>query len=99
MSARSSKLSFIVCGGGMIGLSVALGLRQQGHQVQLIERGQQPELSHEFGARVSAIAHSSRALLQQLGVWQNLPAERLGPYTGMQVWEHDSFAAIEFNAH
>lgn len=99
MSSRSSKLSFIVCGGGMIGLSVALGLRQQGHQVQLIERGQQPELSSEFGARVSAIAHSSRALLQQLGVWQKLPAERLGPYTGMQVWEHDSFAAIEFNAH
>lgn len=92
------KLSFIVCGGGMIGLSVALGLRQQGHQVQLIERGQQPELSSEFGARVSAIAHSSRTLLQQLGVWQQLPSERLGPYTGMSVWEHDSFARIDFNA-
>ncbi len=92
------KLSFIVCGGGMIGLSVALGLRQQGHQVHVVERGQQPQISPEFALRVSAIAHSSRALLQQLGVWQQLPAERLGPYTGMCVWEHDSFARIDFNA-
>ena len=86
MSASSSKLSFIVCGGGMIGLSMALGLRQQGHQVQLVERGQQPQLSAEFSLRVSAIAHSSRALLQQLGVWQQLPSDRLGPYSGMSVW-------------
>lgn len=98
MSASSSKLSFIVCGGGMIGLSMALGLRQQGHQVQLVERGQQPQLSAEFSLRVSAIAHSSRALLQQLGVWQQLPSDRLGPYSGMSVWEHDSFARIDFNA-
>lgn len=82
----------------MIGLSLALGLRQQGHHVQLVERGQQPSLSPEFGVRVSAIAHSSRSLLQQLGVWQQLPSERLGPYTGMSVWEHDSFAAINFSA-
>ncbi len=98
MTGRARKLSFVVCGGGMIGLSTALGLRQQGHQVQVVERGQQPVLTSEFGLRVSAIAHSSRSLLQQLGVWQQLPVERLGPYSGMSVWEHDSFARIDFTA-
>lgn len=89
----------IIVGAGMIGLSMALGLRQQGHQVDVIERGSRPEYGHEPELRVSALAHHSRGLLQQLGVWQQLPTLRLGPYTGMDVWDHDSFGRIEFAAN
>ena len=89
----------IIVGAGMIGLSMALGLRQQGHQVDVIERGSRPEYGHEPELRVSALAHHSRGLLQQLGVWQQLPSQRLGPYTGMDVWDHDSFGRIEFAAN
>jgi 2-octaprenylphenol hydroxylase len=89
----------IIVGAGMIGLSMALGLRQQGHQVDVIERGARPEYGQEPELRVSALAHHSRGLLQQLGVWQQLPSERLGPYTGMDVWDHDSFGRIEFAAN
>lgn len=88
----------IIVGAGMIGLSMALGLRQQGHQVDVIERGSRPEYGHEPELRVSALAHHSRGLLQKLGVWQQLPTQRLGPYTGMDVWDHDSFGRIEFAA-
>ena len=89
----------IIVGAGMIGLSMALGLRQQGHQVDVIERGSRPEYGQEPELRVSALAHHSRDLLQQLGVWQQLPSQRLGPYTGMDVWDHDSFGRIEFAAN
>lgn len=89
----------LIVGAGMIGLSMALGLRQQGHQVSVIERSTRPEYSPEPELRVSALAHHSRQLLQQLGVWQQLPSQRLGPYTGMQVWDHDSFGRIEFAAN
>lgn len=90
---------FIVVGGGMIGLASALGLRRQGHRVTLVEQGEAPHYGEETELRVSAIAHHSRALLTELGVWQNLPAERLGPYTAMEVWDHDSFGRIAFAAN
>ncbi|MGQ4276906.1 FAD-dependent oxidoreductase [Pseudidiomarina sp. E22-M8] len=90
---------FIVVGGGMIGLASALGLRQQGHRVTLLERGAVPSYGDETELRVSAIAHHSRALLSELGVWQKLPVARLGPYTAMEVWDHDSFGRIAFAAN
>lgn len=90
---------FIIVGGGMIGLASAIGLRQQGHRVTLIEQAGAPGYSEEIELRVSAIAHHSRELLQELGVWQALPDARLGPYTAMEVWDHDSFGRIAFAAH
>lgn len=98
MKQLNRALNIAVIGGGMIGLSTAIGLRQQGHHVYLIERGQQPQYSDEPELRVSALAHHSRDLLKQLGAWQQLPVERLGPYTGMHVWDQDSFGSIEFTA-
>ncbi|MDX1705644.1 UbiH/UbiF/VisC/COQ6 family ubiquinone biosynthesis hydroxylase [Pseudidiomarina sp.] len=90
--------NFIITGAGMMGLSMALGLRQQGHQVDLIEQGERPDYSDAPELRVSALAHRSRDLLQQLGVWKTLPGARLGPYTGMEVWDRDSFGRIQFDA-
>ncbi|WP_339878503.1 UbiH/UbiF/VisC/COQ6 family ubiquinone biosynthesis hydroxylase [Pseudidiomarina gelatinasegens] len=98
MTTQTNALTVIIVGGGMIGLSAALGLRQQGHRVHMVERSGRPTYSEQTELRVSALAHHSRALLQNLGVWQKLPAERLGPYTGMQVWDHDSFGEISFAA-
>lgn len=98
ISNSAAQQKIIIVGAGMIGLSMALGLRQQGHRVEVIERGERPEYGDQPELRVSALAHHSRGLLQQLGVWQQLPAARLGPYTGMDVWDHDSFGRIEFHA-
>lgn len=98
MSTPFKAQTIVVVGGGMIGLSAALGLRLQGHRVYLIERSGRPDYTESPELRVSALAHHSRALLRELGVWQRLPQQRLGPYTGMQVWDHDSFGHIEFSA-
>lgn len=98
MSKAFKAQSIVVVGGGMIGLSAALGLRLQGHRVFVIERSGRPEYTESPELRVSALAHHSRKLLRELGVWQQLPQQRLGPYSGMQVWDHDSFGEIEFNA-
>jgi len=98
MSTQFKAQTIVVVGGGMIGLSASLGLRLQGHRVYLIERSGRPDYTESPELRVSALAHHSRALLRELGVWQRLPQQRLGPYTGMQVWDHDSFGRIEFSA-
>ncbi len=92
------KHTFVIVGAGMIGLSAAVALRKQGNTVHLVERGSRPEYNQEPQLRVSALAHHSRALLEALGVWANLPHERLGPYSGMEVWDHDSFGRIKFEA-
>ena len=68
MTTRFQALTVIVVGGGMIGLTAALGLRQQGHTVHLVERAGRPNYGADTELRVSALAHRSRALLAQLGV-------------------------------
>ena len=87
-----------IVGGGMIGLSAALAMAQNGLSVAIIEAeagdralGPEPEL------RVSAINLASQQFLKNLGVWSEIESERLLPYQDMQVWEQDSFAEIAFD--
>lgn len=88
----------VVVGGGMIGLSLAIKLAQQGRQVVVIERHDQPELTEELALRVSALNDRSRSVLADCGAWQKIQAHRTGPYNSMQVWDKDSPAHIEFSA-
>ncbi|MDW2313083.1 FAD-dependent monooxygenase, partial [Vibrio sp. 1075] len=48
--------------------------------------------------RVSALSRSSETILRKLGAWQGIEQRRAAPYYGMEVWEQDSFAKIEFDA-
>jgi len=88
----------VVVGGGMIGLSLATKLAQQGRQVVVIERHDQPELTEELALRVSALNDRSRSVLADCDAWQKIQAHRTGPYNSMQVWDKDSPAHIEFSA-
>ena len=64
----------IVIGGGMVGAAVALGLAKAGVNVALIEKQQLPPFSTDdpYDVRISAISVASVALLEQLGVWQQI---------------------------
>lgn len=97
-----SQQTIVVVGGGMMGLATALALASQNQrrQVVVLEQGEAPQLAADAppSLRVSAINHASRELLDQLGVWSQLPANRLGPYQQMQVWEANSFARVNFDA-
>lgn len=39
----------------------------------------------------------AKKILEQIGAFQHIPAQRLSPYTEMKVWEKDSFANIHFD--
>jgi 2-octaprenylphenol hydroxylase len=88
----------VVVGGGMIGLSLATKLAQQGRQVTVIERHDQPQLTEELALRVSALNDRSRSVLADCDAWQKIQVHRTGPYNSMQVWDKDSPAHIEFSA-
>lgn len=93
------RCDIAVVGGGVVGAAAALALSRSGFDVQLIERGAPPPPpADDYDLRVYAIAPSSAALLRGLGVWQQLPAQRLCAYQRMRVWESAPERALDFGA-
>jgi len=95
------KTDALVVGGGMVGSALAAALAVRGWQVTVVEaRARQPRLpEHGFAPRVSAISPLSAAILDALGAWSRLDAERIGVYRDMRVWQQGSgevhFAAAD----
>ena len=88
----------VIVGGGMVGLTLALALKKTNLKVAVIDSdtgdrplGQEPEL------RVSAISLASQNILNHVGAWQGISQQRMQPYSGMEVWDQDSFGEITFN--
>jgi 2-octaprenylphenol hydroxylase len=86
----------------MVGSCTAYALASRGMRVALVEtnaplepRPTTPEL---YDLRVSAISPRSRELLRQLGVWQQLEAERVCYYEQMHVWHEHGAASVSFDA-
>ena len=83
---KSSRV--IVVGGGMVGLTAALGLCRNGFEVKLFDKGPQPTnvITSVNELRVSALNPSVIAWLDNLGVWSSLSS--FGAYfSGMHVFE------------
>jgi len=82
----------IVVGGGMVGALTALLLAKQGFVIHLIEKNPQPlaQSDSPFDLRVSAFSAQSKNLLQQAGVWQDIPESRLCAYQRLHTWEAGS---------
>jgi 2-octaprenyl-6-methoxyphenol hydroxylase len=63
----------IVCGGGMVGLTLGLALAKGGLQVVLVDALPPAKtVAPEFDGRVSALAYANVRMLQVLGVWRHL---------------------------
>lgn len=88
----------VIVGAGLVGAAAALGLHRAGLRVRLLERGGLAEPTDDYDLRVYAISPASVRLLDELGVWRAIVAERACPYTHMQVWETDATSALHFDA-
>ena len=63
----------LVCGGGMVGLPLALSLVQGGLKVAVVDAmAPATMLAPKFDGRVSALAYASVRMLTALGVWKHL---------------------------
>ncbi len=94
------SVDIAIIGGGMVGLALAAAFKDSDLRVAVIE-GKVPDesLKELPDVRVSALSRSSETILRNLGAWQGgIEQRRASPYYGMEVWEQDSFASIEFNA-
>jgi 2-octaprenyl-6-methoxyphenol hydroxylase len=70
------QTDIIVCGGGMVGLTLALAAAQGGLAVTVVDAlAPAASLAPEFDGRVSALAYASVRMMQALGVWPKLEAQ------------------------
>lgn len=95
------KYDVVIVGGGMIGLSLALALQKNGLQVAVIEARNIDEKAldpNRIETRVSAINHTSKRLLQELGVWSSIKNSRISPYYQMRVWDDEPSESISITA-
>ncbi|HEY0296080.1 MAG TPA: UbiH/UbiF family hydroxylase [Bordetella sp.] len=81
------KPQILICGAGIVGLSCALALARRGQRVAVLApRNEVPAAQPDaYHPRVYAISPASQRLLDELGVWQMLPAARIAPVQAMEI--------------
>ena len=110
VSNAPQDVDVLVIGGGLAGLTFASLLCKQnaagakGLRVALVEAHPPVAVKDDapLDLRVSAIMPAVRTILDTLGIWQQLPAERVSPYQRMHVWQAagavDGARSIHFDA-
>jgi 2-octaprenylphenol hydroxylase len=95
----AERCEIAVVGGGVVGAATTLALNQAGFDVRLLERSATPPTPGEdYDPRVYAISPASARWLRELGVWQAMPANRLGTYESMRIWESSPEKALSLDA-
>ena len=86
-----------VVGGGPVGASLVRALK--GHSIALIAPPAQAASHSGFDPRVYALSPGNVEFLRALGVWENLPPERLARVEAMRIFGDDKRAVLEFDAY
>jgi 2-octaprenyl-6-methoxyphenol hydroxylase len=61
----------LIVGGGPAGMALALGLQRRGVAARIVDA--RPRGAAKSDARILALSHGSRLILENLGVWQGIP--------------------------
>ena len=86
-----------IVGGGLVGAAAGLGAAMRGWRVLLLDRAEPAWEPGRLGMDIRnvAVSPASRALLDELGVWQE---QRAIAYSHMRVWEEQGTRSLEFDA-
>ena len=108
MTRMTIKTDIVVVGGGLVGASLALALRDTCWKVALAEARADTRTAtgvpangaagDEWDLRIYAISPASKSFLEGMGVWQRLDARRVAPIHAMRV-RGDAGARLDFSAH
>ncbi len=97
----SAEFDVAIVGGGLVGLSLAAALRRAGLRLALIEPQPVKAFAEDdsWDHRVYAVSPGTAAFLDALGVWGQLPQERLTRVETMEIHGDDGSARLEFSAY
>ena len=97
---RRAPHDVVIVGAGMVGAALALKLARAGFDVAVVEsRAPAPwRAGDEVDLRVVALAPSAVRLLEDVGVWGEIAAARVGPYRRMRVWDALAPGELNFDA-
>jgi 2-octaprenylphenol hydroxylase len=100
MTTEPLTVDVVITGAGMVGLTLANLLSQQGKSIALIDRNEVHAFSpkQEYEARVTAVSPGSQAIFEYLGAWHAMQVKRVTPFTDMHVWDEASSSSIHFSA-
>ncbi len=87
-----------IVGAAMAGATTAALLADTSLSVLVLDRGEQVQPPHSYGARVSALGRAADRVLDAAGVWAPIQAMRVSAYRRMVVWDAQSSGRLEFDA-
>lgn len=98
---NNTHLDVVIVGAGMVGASAAIGLRQLGLKVVLIDSfgftKAVPEFTPSYDARSTALSWGTRDILTALGVWEDV-AKHACPITQVHVSEKSRFGTTRIRS-
>jgi len=95
------KFDIVVIGGGLVGASLAVALKDSDLKIALVESHLPAPLPTDtsWDSRIYAISPGSATFLQDHGVWQMMDAARITPVYDMAVFGDDHAAHLDFSAY
>jgi ubiquinone biosynthesis UbiH/UbiF/VisC/COQ6 family hydroxylase len=100
-SSAMQPFDVVIVGGGLVGSSFALALREADLGVALVEPQppRAPAADENWDSRIYALSPGNVEWLLALGVWSRLPAERLTPVETMRIFGDQARGRLEFSAY
>ena len=94
------EFDLAIVGGGLVGTSLAVALEGSGLRLALVEPRLAPAIAPEgWDSRIYALSPGSVAFLERLGVWPELPQDRLTRVEAMEIYGDDGAARLDFSAY
>ncbi len=97
--AESLDFDIVIIGAGPAGLGFARSLADTGLQIAILEKLPESVLADPpADGRDIALTHTSEATMRDLGMWDHIPADRIGTIRDAKVVNGQSPYALHFDA-